>query len=412
MRHAALCMFAALSLAPPVVCNSSTLTVDCEGGADYLTIQEAVNAAATGDTIAIAACVYEEQVAIPDIPLLMVGEGSETTVITWSGPGATVHFQESDLTLQDLAVRHTSDVGYAITWDEQALTLARCTVLGRVDGGSYHGKVHVHQSEVEWLEVCGGLSTSTVDQSRFGYAAFYAPWQTAHTLNSSGSRYGRLVPCLSHCSGDTIGRIELAGVADAAENLEADACRIDTCIGWYSPCIDCSGCEIGVFEYEADHLTGPLFTLRDCLFTGDVEITASYKCGLPTPRRARGYSFEHNTVLGEFLFDMATSDNGFNDFIRSNIVVGPALVSCTYALTVSHNDFAGGLTIDAPAAQVEANISEDPWFCGAPMGDYTVHEMSPCNGAAHDGSVMGAFPVGCYVPVERVSWGRIKAQFR
>jgi hypothetical protein len=99
-------------------------------------------------------------------------------------------------------------------------------------------------------------------------------------------------------------------------------------------------------------------------------------------------------------------------YIRSNIVMGFSVIASGDQLLITHNDFAGGLVLDAPAAQVEANISEDPWFCGAPAGDYTVHESSPCNGAAHDGSVIGAFPVGCYVPVEQLSWGRLKARFR
>ena len=412
MRYAMPWVLAVLVVASPVVCCAHIVTVDCDGGADYLTIQEAVNAASGGDTIAIAACVYEEQVLIPDIPLVMVGEGAAATEITWSGAGGTVEFQQSDLALHNLTVRHEADFGRAVTWDEQTLTLSSCVVSGRVDGGQYYGKVVVSGSDVEWLEVCGGFRTSTVEQSEFGYAAFYAPWQTCHTLNSSGSRYGRLVPCLSYCSGDTIGRIHLTGVADAAEYLEATASRIDTLTGWFSAHLELSGCEVGVFTYEAAHETGPLFQVSDCLFTGDVDVVADYKRGTGAAGGSRGYSFEHNTILGQLMFDMATSEKGFNDFIRSNIVVGPSVINCQYDITVSHNDFAGGLTIDAPAAQVEANIYEDPQFCDAPFGDYTVHENSPCNGAAHDGSVIGAFPVGCYVPVQRASWGRIKAQFR
>ena len=412
MRQATLCMIAALVAASPAVCCAHTLTVDCDGGADYFTIQEAVNAAAAGDTIAIAACVYEEHVLIPDIPLVMVGEGAATTEITWSGAGGTVEFQESDLALHELTVRHTGELGHAITWDEQTLTLSGCEVSGRVDGGLYYGEVHVHQSEVEWLRVSGGVRQSTVDRSRLGYAEFLAPWQNAHSLVSSDSRYGRLVPCLSHCLGDTIGRVDLSGAYDSAEYLEANACRIDTCIGWYSAELDFAGCEIGAFTYEVAHLIGPRFQVSGCLFTEDVGVVATYKSGTGASRAVRGYRLEHNTILGQLMFDMATSVNGFNDFIRSNIVVGPSVISCQYDVTISHNDFAGGLTIDAPVAQVEANIYDDPLFCDAPLEDYTVHDESPCNGAAHDGSVIGAFPVGCGVPVEQVSWGSIKAMFR
>ena len=412
MRQATLGMIAALCVASPVVSCAHTLTVDCEGGAEYLTIQEAVNAAVAGDTISIAACVYEEQVLVPDIALVLVGEGAASTEITWSGAGSTLGFEESDLALHELAVRHTGELGYAITWDEQMLTLSGCEVSGRVDGGHYYGEVHVHSSEIEWLRVSGGVRESTVDGSRLGYAEFLAPWQNAHSLISSDSRYDKLLPCLSRCSGDTIGHVALSGADDSAQYVEATACRIDTCVGWYSAPLDLDGCEIGVFEYEVAHLIGPLFQLYGCLFTGDVEIIANYVGVRPQERRVRNWGLEHNTILGELLFDMATSEGGFSDFIRSNIVMGPAVISCDYELAVSHNDFAGGLSLDAPLAQVEANISEDPLFCDAPLDDYTVHEDSPCNGAAHDGGVIGAYGVGCGVPVEQSTWGSIKAKYR
>jgi hypothetical protein len=129
--------------------------------------------------------------------------------------------------------------------------------------------------------------------------------------------------------------------------------------------------------------------------------------------REWGYCIEHNTILGTFTFDSAPSHGWFLDcLIRSNIVGGPSAISFPYAFTVSHNDFVGGLELVAPAGDVYANISEDPEFCGAASGDYTVHEGSPCDGAAHDGLAIGAFGVGCDVPVDPTSWGAIKARFR
>lgn len=412
MRQATPLMVAALCVASPSLSFASTLTVDCEGGADFFTIQEAVNVAADGDTILIAACVYGEQVLVPDFALVLVGEGAATTEITWSGAGSTLEFEESNLALHELAVRHTGRLGYAITWDEQMLTLSGCEVSGRVDGGNYYGEVHVQSSEIEWLRVSGGVRESTVDGSRLGYAEFLAPWQNAHSLVSSASRYDKLVPCLSSCSGDTIGHVALSGADDSAQYVEATACRVDTCMGRHSAPLDLYGCEIGVFTYDVAHLIGPRFQISRCLFTGDVDVLADYK-GSPTVSRGLlGYALEHNTVLGELAFDMATSEHSFDDYIRSNIVVGPSVIRCVYAITVSHNDFAGGLTIDAPAAYVEANILDDPWFCDPHVGDYTVHEKSACNGAAHDGGVIGAYGVGCGVPVEQGTWGSIKAKYR
>lgn len=413
MRHIALFALVALLVAPSSQSRGDILTVDCQGGADYLTIQDAVNASTNGDTIAIAACIYEEQVWIAGPDLVLTGEGAVSTEITWPEIEPTIEFQGVDVVLSDLTVRHTAGPGYAVQWEDGSLALLNCAIPGRVYGGHYHADVHLVNSDVGWLSVSGGFHVSTVERSTIGRAAFAGPWQTTHTLHSSVSHYGELMPCFTHCSGDTIGYIRLTGALDAAQYLEADACRIDTCVGWYSAELDMDSCEIKSFSYEVDHLTPPRFEIRGCLFEGDVDIVSSYRRAQTPARGSRGYSFEHNTILGQLTFDMATSESGYgSDFLRSNIVVGESEVSCQYDITISHNDFAGGLVLDAPAASVEDNISADPWFCGAQVGDYTIHESSPCNGTAHDGSAMGAFPVGCYVPVEHLSWGRLKARFR
>ena len=413
MRNTVLFVLAALLTASSLPSRGHTLTVDCQGGADYSAIQEAVNASTNGDTIAIAACVYEEQVFIAGVELVLVGEGAASTEITWPEVEPTIEFQEVDLVLCDLTVQHTAGPGYAIQWEGGSLALNRCVIPGRVYGGHYHADVQFVDSDVGWLSVSGGFHASTVERSSIGQAAFGGPWQTCHTLASTESRYGSLMPCFTYCTGDTIGYIQLTGAPDAAQSLEADACRIDTCVGWSSAEMELDACEIGSFTYSVDHFTSANFGISGCLFTGDVDIAAEYKRGARLAGGARGYSFEHNTVLGQLAFDMATSGSGYgSDFLRSNIVVGQSEISCQYDITISHNNFAGGLALDAPSAYVEENISEDPWFCGALAGDYTIHESSPCNGTAHDGLAMGAFPVGCYVPVEQLSWGRLKARFR
>lgn len=416
MRHAALCTLAVLFVALPAVCRAHTLTVDCEGGADYLTIQEAVNAASGGDTIAIAACVYEEQVIIPDIQLVLVGEGAYTTQVTWSGSGAILEFAESPLTVRDLTVKHASAGALAISWDEGRLTLEDCIVVGRVAGGYYYGAVDIRRCDVTRLSVCGGFRTSTVERSQFERAGFSAPWQTCHTLSSSGSSYGRLVPCFTQCFADTIGYVRVCGGYDSAQSLQAEECSIDTCFAALSPPLELDNCTVGKLMYGAWESSGP-FIMRGCLVTGDV-LVADWLCAPLSAMRSPGLSsrsenyLEHNTVLGGFTIDVDPFYDWPAHVIRSNIVVGSSAMSCSYPLTVSHNDFVGGLELNAPGADVFANISEDPQFCDAHVADYTIHENSPCNGAAHDGSVIGAFPVGCYVPVERASWGEIKARFR
>jgi len=412
MRHSTVFAIAAFCVAAPAAVLGHTLHVDCGGGGDYLTIQEAVEAAGASDTIRVAACVYEERVVIPDIPLVIIGDGADDTEITWSGSMGTVEFQESPLALHSLTVSNTSTPNWAVHWDEGPLKLVDCVIHGWVRGGQYHGEVNVSRCRVDRLLVSGGFNNSTVVESRFGKASFCAAWQGFHNLLSSDSFYGELEAGSSECQGDSIGYIELWGQPDAYQAMEAQACHIDTCVAFYSPTLVWEACEIGAFTYEADHFDGPAFDIRNCLFTRDVVVSGAYRHPLADTYAARGYRFEHNTILGGFAFDMATSHAQQNNHIQSNIAVGPSVISCDYEVVVSHNDFVGGLSLNAPLAEVHDNISEDPQFCGAPVGDFTVHEDSPCNGGAHDGSVIGAFEVGCYVPVERASWGAIKAKFR
>lgn len=83
-------------------------------------------------------------------------------------------------------------------------------------------------------------------------------------------------------------------------------------------------------------------------------------------------------------------------------------------VTISHNDFAGPTSFVVPEGSVFDNISAPPLFCSEPLADFHLQECSPCVGAAHDGSDIGAFEVGCqcYTAIHAKSWGAIKSRYR
>jgi hypothetical protein len=64
---------------------------------------------------------------------------------------------------------------------------------------------------------------------------------------------------------------------------------------------------------------------------------------------------------------------------------------------------------------LQDNVVADPLLCHASEPDFTVAETSPCT-AAHSPpgcGVIGSAVVGCQItPIERATWGRIKAAFR
>ena len=76
----------------------------------------------------------------------------------------------------------------------------------------------------------------------------------------------------------------------------------------------------------------------------------------------------------------------------------------------------GGDWIDCVAgfAGIDGNLCEDPLFCGAPTGDFSIDAASPCAPAnAPECGLIGALDVGCETTVVRpASWGEIKSMFR
>jgi hypothetical protein len=76
---------------------------------------------------------------------------------------------------------------------------------------------------------------------------------------------------------------------------------------------------------------------------------------------------------------------------------------------------AGGDWVGCISGQngTNGNFSEDPLFCDAPNGDFTIDTASPCTPANNPAcGLVGAWGIGCDSPVEPASWGSLKAMFR
>ena len=75
----------AVAAAGSVPSRAAVHNVECGGGGAYPSIQAAVDAAASGDTIALGACVYNESIEITGKQLVIVGSGAGMTDVRWSG---------------------------------------------------------------------------------------------------------------------------------------------------------------------------------------------------------------------------------------------------------------------------------------------------------------------------------------
>jgi pectin methylesterase-like acyl-CoA thioesterase len=127
----AVMVFALLGATAPV--SAATLVVDPSdcAGSNFCTIQEALNAAAGGDTISIVAGVYNEALTITQPNLTLAGAGIGVTSIVNPVGGYGIFSQGHDgLTIQDLDLDNTLGT-YGVKIDDASnITLLRIGVFG------------------------------------------------------------------------------------------------------------------------------------------------------------------------------------------------------------------------------------------------------------------------------------------
>ncbi|MCK4410563.1 MAG: hypothetical protein KAW67_10770 [Candidatus Eisenbacteria sp.] len=114
--------------------------------------------------------------------------------------------------------------------------------------------------------------------------------------------------------------------------------------------------------------------------------------------------------------DIENTIVGFNLGAPNEAAVSCGAASC---VTTSCSDIFGNAYGDwvgclAGQDSTSGNFSGDPMFCDAAAGDFTVDELSPCNGPnSPTCGHIGALDAGCAgVLVEERSWGAIKTMYR
>ncbi len=164
----------------------------------------------------------------------------------------------------------------------------------------------------------------------------------------------------------------------------------------------------------------------DCVFTGN---SADVGGGLVCWGGAT-VSLDHCTITDNVVTQGGASvhvdaDDGPVGITLSNTIVAfnlggegvrceagaSATLTCCDVFGNSGGDWVGCL--DGQLG-IGGNICEDPLFCGPGSGDFTLHADSPCAPEHNpECGLIGAWPVGCEeTPVERTTWGGIKALFR
>ncbi len=396
--------------------------VDWSGGGGYLTIQEAADACAEGDTIEIAPGDYHEQITFSTEKLLIVGAGRNQARVLWDGEGPALKGDgiqtQFTHTIRDLSIVRSPDSEDAIKYPAGAVILENTDIVGDIRGDGRFSAI-VDNCTLTDISMTGGLRVSSISGSVVGRASVSGESQYGdHSLTSSGSEYGEL------------------SLWFARATLEDDLVKqafVNSGYGYWS------GVEATRTEFDQINSTGEV-VLSDCIVWGDLDMTdvnleycpaagldltdcvihGSISLPGETEDDVSCIRLLHNTILGSLWLAVPPPEYYPTCYpweIRSNIVMGQTeiwLDPSFWPVPITHNDFVSGFSISAPGDSVLANLSVDPLFCDLPAGDLALQSCSPCVGVAHDGGDIGRLGVGCECasPVEPVTWGRLKALFR
>jgi hypothetical protein len=422
-----------LSVASPAVAD--TITVDLNGGADYTAIGPAVAAAVSGDTVLVLPGYYE-------------------------GPeNSSVYLDGKHLELRSVGGYNATIInGYMFSHVFKLEHGAVATIEGFTVG------------ETSALALSCSGSDVTVRACRFtGMTAFAGdPYWAQGTAVGSVSGGSLLLEdcvfddnwCRSVCSTIQVNNCNVTvrdcvfeGNNEGIDNMYGVSSGTLVITGTCSATLE--GCSFIDNEVEDCVLSirgNATVNITHCTFTRNTPAWSSYASpeGLlhmsdVNSATVRLCSFTGNEMfsscitlcdVGDVLIDRCTLANNTGGGAAASVTSGqcsgasltscvlafndcPVPIACTDALpTIASCCFYESGDPEAMCEPYDpaALVLEDPLFCNLYAGDFTLCLNSPCLVPNNDWGVqVGALGWGCDAcdtPVERTSWGNIKAMFR
>ncbi|MDP2312058.1 MAG: hypothetical protein Q8P41_04070 [Pseudomonadota bacterium] len=335
--------------------------VDCNGGGDFTTIQAAIEAATSGDRIALAPCEYHERIDYISKYLDIYGlEGSANTTIDGDYTGTVVNVEnaESDGTrLAGVSIEDGIDgtQGSALEVYYASLKLEDVVFAGN---GESFAVAHLNVAWVDMVDVVfedndivaggqaifadGGILTATGLRADCG-AGDYALWQHTATL---------LLDTELTCDAGY-------GLLSYHGEIQVKRSRIEGGIA-------------GIYAYDEEDTPSERAYVYNSAIGGGVE----------------GARFEYmsvyvaNSVFWGADAGLALLANSTTSWMISSVFTGSACgISADVAHTASHNAFWGN-TADTCGLTATSSVTSDPGFASFP-DDLSVDASSPLVNAGY-----------------------------
>lgn len=338
-----------LLLAMPGTIHAATLHVPSE----YPTIQEAIDAAAYGDTVEVACGTYYESAEMRSGICLRSATGDPDCVALWR----SIHCTDVDDAARIEGFWfHAED---AITCDNSSPAITNCEFYYCA---GYWGSINLVDS------------SPTFSDCVFEHCRAIYDGGAIHATDS----HPTLVRCLFHHSmaEDYGGALYLLRGTATFEH-----CTFWENVAWRGSIVYARSAVVQMSNCSA-YMEGQMATIH---------LTDASQ------------AFLENCIIADSWSGRPVECEGGSE----------AVLTCCNLHGNNSGDWIGCI---ADQYGINGNISEDPQFCDPDNGDFTLECTSPCapfSPPNPECDLIGAWPVGCGgTPVTETTWGAVKALFR
>ena len=368
-----------LVLSAPALAAADTIIVDLNGGGDFLTIKEGVEASVGGDIVLVYPGTY-------------VGSGNRG--ISLGGKAIELRSRDGmDATILDMDYERLCS-GFIFNHFESRNTIVDgFTVLKAVEEGGSSGFVCHY-------------SSPTIRNCRFTDCWAYGDHHTDGWC-AAGNVYAG-APLFENCVFD----------GNYANSRCGGVCVGESSSAVFRDCVFSSNSDGWEGNGSVDVLLGSSATLENCTF-----INHKWDNRVITVDAGSTVTLTNCTVVsnGEYTETLIGSAGTTGTVVMSNSIFAfnecDALVAEDASVTITHSCLfetaADSLYSSGPR---DLNLRVDPLLCDLAGGDLTLCSNSPCLPEHNDWGVqIGAHGQGCGPcdnPVKLTSWGAIKAMFR